>query len=176
LQNLKADIAAIQGTPKPPNTLIAILFVVRYWISSRAFREILLYRIGHSCRKIIIIREFLQVFQSWFSRIEIPFSVEIGPGLALPHPYDIVLIPDCKIGAHVSIYQGVTIGIIFGKNKDGRSSPVIGDDVVICAGAKVLGPITVGSYVTIGANAVVLDDIPDNVNAAGVPAKVITKS
>jgi serine O-acetyltransferase len=176
LQNLKADIAAIRGRPKPPGTFTFILLAVRYWISSRAFREVALYRIGHSCRKIIIIRELLQLFQSWFSRIEVPFTAEIGPGLSLPHPYDIVLIPDCKIGARVSIYQGVTIGIVSGKTKDGRTSPVIGDDVMLYTGAKILGPVTIGNHVTVGANSVVLTDIPDNTNAAGVPARIISRS
>ena len=77
-----------------------------------------------------------------------------------------------KIGRNVSIHQGVTIGRVFAGKKAGM--PTIGDNVVIFAGAKILGNIHVGHHAVIGANAVVTNDVPDYSVVGGVPAKVIS--
>lgn len=74
-----------------------------------------------------------------------------------------------KIGSNCRVFQQVTIGWNGGKR------PVIGDNVIICCGAKVIGGITVGNNVTIGANAVVCKDVPDNCVVGGVPAKIIKR-
>lgn len=107
----------------------------------------------------------------WLSGIEIDYNAEIGQAFSLHHGYGTIV--SGTIGHNVHVNQGVTIGGNWGKIKGSRSLPVIGDNVWIMAGAKVLGPITIGSNVVIGANAVVLRDIPDNVVVAGVPARVI---
>lgn len=91
---------------------------------------------------------------------------DIGGGLIVQHGFS-TIINAKKIGRDCHIYQQVTIGY------NGTEAPVIGDNVRICCGAKVIGGIRVGSNVVIGANAVVCKDVPDNVVIAGVPAKII---
>ena len=84
----------------------------------------------------------------------------------------IVIGETAVIGDNCTIYHGVTLGGR-GHSKGQRRHPVIGDNVLVGAGAKLLGPITVGNDVSIGANAVVLHDIPDYATVVGVPGKVV---
>ncbi len=78
-----------------------------------------------------------------------------------------------EIGDDCTIYQGVTLG---GTGKDlGKRHPTLGDHVMISAGARVLGPITIGDYSKIGSGAVVLKDVPPNCTAVGVPAKIVIR-
>jgi serine acetyltransferase len=155
------------------NAFSVILLILKYLFISRGYREVILFRIGHACRNILPLKVILFILQNWFSSVEIPFSIEIGPGFALPHPYDIVFTYTSKLGARVSVYQGVTIGNNFGKNIKGRVGAIIGDDVTLSAGVKIIGPITIGDKVIIGANSVVTSDIPSNSIVAGIPARVI---
>jgi serine O-acetyltransferase len=96
-------------------------------------------------------------------------GADIGPGIYLPHPYGIVIGGDCKVGTNVCILQHVTLG----RNGSVPSGPVIGDGSTLNAGAVIVGPITVGSRCRIGANAVVLCDVPDDHVAVGVPARIL---
>lgn len=73
-----------------------------------------------------------------------------------------------RIGKNAILYPGIEIG-----DKDGTGCPVIGDNVMICAGAKIFGPLKIGNNVTIAANAVVTKDVPDNAIVGGVPAKIL---
>lgn len=98
-------------------------------------------------------------------------DTEIGPGFYIGHGLCTIVGRDCVIGANVNISQGVTLGAVIRGNKVGR--PIIGNNVYIGAGAKVLGKITIGNNVAIGANAVVIKDVPDNAVVGGVPAKVL---
>jgi serine O-acetyltransferase len=105
--------------------------------------------------------------------IEISLRCKIGEGLYLPHTVGTVVGAN-KIGRNVVIFQGVTIGakeLDFVVTPEQR--PSIGDNVTIGSGAKVLGGIEIGNNVTIGANAVVTKSLPDNVIAAGIPARII---
>lgn len=105
---------------------------------------------------------------------QLGFSIEcgcFGPGLSIPHYGTIVVHSRARIGADCCIQAGVTIGVKKAGAPD--AVPVIGDRCAIGTGAKILGPVRVGDDVTIGANAVVVRDIPDHAIAAGVPAKVI---
>lgn len=86
----------------------------------------------------------------------------------------IVIHPNAIIGEYNVIRQHVSIGTN-AKSGEGSLAPVIGNHVMIGAGACILGNITIGNNVTIGANAVVLDDVPDNCIAVGVPARIINK-
>lgn len=96
----------------------------------------------------------------------------IGEGFFIGHWGTIVVNEKVKIGRNVNISQGVTIGQL---NRGKRmGTPVIGNEVYIGPGAKILGNIVVGNNVAIGANAVVLDDVPDNVCVAGIPAKIVS--
>lgn len=94
---------------------------------------------------------------------------EIGANLSLPHPNGIVIGKGSKIGKNVTIYQQVTIGQNHGKY------PVIGDNVIIYSGAKIIGDIYIGDNCVIGANAVVVDNVSENSIVGGVPAKKIRR-
>lgn len=97
-------------------------------------------------------------------------STDVGPGLYIGHTGLIIIHPEVKIGANLTIAHGVTIGA---KGLGEEGIPVIGDNVFIGSGAKVLGKISIGNNVRIGANAVVITDIPDNATVVGVPGKVV---
>jgi serine O-acetyltransferase len=105
--------------------------------------------------------------------LEIGMQCEIGKGLFFPHTSGIV-IGALSIGENATIYQGVTIGA---RELDfsylPTSRPVIGSGVTISTGAVILGEIRIGNRVRIGANSVVLNSIPDDVLAVGVPARVV---
>ncbi len=99
--------------------------------------------------------------------IELHCETPVGRGLILEHFGGIIISGDAVIGDDVVIRNGVTIGL---RRTGIRGSPIIGDRVDIGAGAKILGTIRIGNDVAIGANAVVLQDVPDNSLAVGVPA------
>ncbi|MCD2342060.1 serine acetyltransferase [Ideonella azotifigens] len=103
-------------------------------------------------------------------------SARIAPGVKFPHPVGIVIGEGVVVGARAVIYQHVTLG--GGRRGDGGSDryPVLGDDVTVFAGAAVVGKVNVGARTTIGANAVVLRDLPEACTAAGVPARVLRRS
>jgi serine O-acetyltransferase len=98
--------------------------------------------------------------------LDIPPAVDIGPGLYIPHPVGTVVMAR-GIGARVTLVSGITVGM-----RRGGDFPTLGDDVYVGAGARILGSITVGSGARIGANAVVLRDVPDGAAAVGIPATV----
>lgn len=108
--------------------------------------------------------------------MEVPASLAIGPGLILTHTHGIVL-GAASIGCNVTIYQQVTLGALEADFRfDLSLRPTVEDDVVLAAGAKVLGSVRVGSGSTVGANAVVLCDVPSQHIAVGVPARVKPKA
>lgn len=98
-------------------------------------------------------------------------SAVIGPGLRLPHPQGIVIGSAVRIGANCIIYHQVTLGGVRRGAFGTDAYPVVGDGVILFAGAKVLGPITIGDAVQVGANAVVLRDVPPHHHAVGIPAR-----
>ena len=105
------------------------------------------------------------------TNIEIHPDATIGKRLFIDHGTGVVIGETTEIGDDCTIYQGVTLG---GTGKDkGKRHPTLGDHVMVGAGAKVLGPICIGNNVRIAAGAVVLNDIPDNCTAVGVPARVV---
>lgn len=103
--------------------------------------------------------------------IQIPRFTKIGKGVCFMHHSCIVIAGDSIIGDNCSIHQGVTIGRSFSGDKAG--CPVVGNNVIIFAGAKILGNVHIGDNVIIAANAVVIRDVPDNCVVAGVPSKII---
>lgn len=133
-----------------------------------------LYRFGNDCFKhhIPLIPNIMsQIIRVIFS-CELPCSVVIGEGSCFSHNgLGCVVNPDAKIGKNVKILQNVTIG---GRG-DGRGVPVIEDNVLIGCGACVLGGVTIGEGASIGANAVVIMDVPAGCIAVGIPARIIKK-
>jgi len=109
-----------------------------------------------------------------FTGIEIHPGATIGHGFFIDHGTGVVIGETTEIGDNCTIYQGVTLG---GTGKDvGKRHPTLGDNVMVGAGAKVLGPVLIGNNSKIAAGAVVLRDIPENSTAVGIPAKVVRKA
>lgn len=106
--------------------------------------------------------------------VEIHPGAVLGPGLFIDHATGVVIGETAEVGEDVTIYHGVTLG---GSGKEtGKRHPTIGDRVIIGAGAKVLGAIKVGSDSRIGANAVVVKEVPSDAVVVGVPGQVIGRS
>ena len=126
------------------------------------FHAILMHRINHFLWKIKIpvIPRLLSHIARFLTGIEIHPGAKIGAGFFIDHGMGVVIGETAEIGENVTLYQGVTFGGT-GKEK-GKRHPTLGNNVVIGAGAKILGAITIGDNVTIGANSVVLKSIPAN--------------
>ena len=113
-----------------------------------------------------------RLLSSWWLKGKVTLEIttrDIGGGLLNQHGFSTIISAE-KIGRNCKVYQQVTIGY-----DHSLHAPVIGDNVEICCGAKVIGGITVGDNVLIGANAVVVKDVPPNSVVAGVPARIINK-
>lgn len=122
-------------------------------------------------KKMYFIARSISQIARFFTGVEIHPGATIGERLFIDHGMGIVIGETCRIGNNVTIYQGVTLG---GTGKErGKRHPDIGDNVLIAAGAKVLGNIEVGNNVNIGANSVVLKDVPDYSTVVGIPGRIV---
>ena len=133
------------------------------------------YRIAHwlwNHRFIILGRWISQVIR-FFTGIEIHPGASIGKRFFIDHGMGVVIGETAVIGDDVTIYHGVTLGGV--SLSKGKRHPTIGSGVVIGAGAKILGPITIGACSRIGANAVVVKDVPTNSVVVGIPGHVTNK-
>ena len=108
------------------------------------------------------------MFWSVVTGADVPVNCRIDGGLAMPHPNGVVVHPAAQIGPNCLLMQQVTIG-------DNGGVPTLGGHVDVGAGAKIVGPVCIGSDVVIGANAVVITDIPAGATAVGVPARIIER-
>ena len=104
--------------------------------------------------------------------IEIHPGAQIGDGLFIDHGHGVVIGETAVIGNNCTIYHQVTLGGT-GRQKHSKRHPTVGDNVLIGAGAKVLGPVTIGNNAMIGAGSIVLDDVPENSTVTGMKARVI---
>lgn len=145
--------------------------VVLLYPSIRAY---IYYRISHN-----LYRKDHKIMARWFSQIgrrrtgiEIHPGAKIGRKLFIDHGMGVVIGETAEVGDNVLIYHGTTLGGT-GLEKNKRRHPSIGDDVVIGAGAKVLGPIEIGKGAKIGANAVVLKDVAPYTTVVGIPAREV---
>ncbi|MCK5581722.1 MAG: serine O-acetyltransferase [Candidatus Omnitrophica bacterium] len=121
-------------------------------------------------KKIAFLPRVVSQIARFLTGIEIHPAAQIGPGLFIDHGMGVVVGETTIIGENVTLFQGVTLG---GTGKEtGKRHPTIGDNVVVGAGAKVLGNIKIGSNSYIGANAVVLKSVPANTTVVGVPGRV----
>jgi serine O-acetyltransferase len=136
-------------------------------------RAVIYYRLGHALvsRRMVPLAMLLESRAIRASGAEISPGAHFGPGLCLMHSVGIVVGPEVRVGRNLRMYQGVTLG-------DGSrpGQPTIGDDVLIGAGASVLGGIRIGDRVVIGAGSVVTQDIPDDSVATGSPASFKSSS
>ena len=123
-------------------------------------------------------RRYLPRFISYFARvwtaIDIHPGATIGRRLFIDHGTGLVIGETAELGDDVTLYHGVTLG---GTSwRQGKRHPTLGDHVVVGAGAKILGPVVVGSRVKVGANSVVIRDVPQGRTVVGIPAKVVRSS
>jgi serine O-acetyltransferase len=152
----------------------------RVMLTNRGMTAILLYRMAHACWKKgipILPMLFTRIAQHAFA-IDISYKCRLGPGMVIVHGFGVVIGSDVEIAGDCCIYHGVTLGDrgsewVNSDRLDGH--PRVGREVMLGAGAKVLGPITIGDNCVIGANAVVLTDVPSDSVAAGIPAKVVSR-
>jgi serine O-acetyltransferase len=137
-------------------------------------KAILLYRIAnlfYSCRLYFLARFFCEVGR-WMTGIEIHPGARIGSRLVIDHGMGVVIGETAEVGDDCVIFHGVTLGgTAFGNIK---RHPTVGDRVLIGAGAKILGPITLGNDSRVGANSVVVKDVPAGATVVGIPASIRT--
>ena len=131
------------------------------------------HRVAHWLHKhkVPFIPRWISQYSRFFTGIEIHPGAKIGSGFFIDHGMGVVIGETSEIGNNVTLYQGVTLGGT-GKEK-GKRHPTIGNNVVISAGAKVLGSIEIGNNVIIGAGAVVVKSVPDNCTVVGVPGRIV---
>ena len=140
------------------------------WSPSKSLlASIRAYQRGNSfTRRVAVLRHR---FWSVVTGADIPINARIAGGLLIPHPSGIVIHPHATIGANCLIFQQVTIG-----TRNDSAAPCVGNHVDIGAGAKILGAVRIGDHARIGANAVVISDVPPNCTAVGVPAVVASRA
>ena len=144
-------------------------------VFSPRFLPVFLCRLAHTlyCRQHTVLARLISLMNFHLFGLEIAMRCEIGPGLCFPHTFGIV-IGAHRIGRNAIIYHEVTLGakemdVLY----DPAKRPLVGDNVIIGAGAKILGGIEIGDNAVIGANAVVTQSVPPNVIVGGIPARII---
>lgn len=138
------------------------------------FHAVLAHRVSHAlhCRGHVLAARAISQAAKFITGVEIHPGATIGRGLFIDHGSGVVIGETAEIGDNCTIYQGVTLG---GTGKDtGKRHPTLGNNVMVGAGAKVLGPFRVGDNAKIAANAVVLKEIPANSTAVGIPARIVS--
>ncbi len=140
------------------------------------FHAVLLYRVSHKLyeSKKFFAARFVSQSARFLTGIEIHPGAKIGHGLFIDHGSGVVIGETTEIGDNCTLYQGVTLG---GTGKHvGKRHPTLGNNVMVGSGAKVLGPFKIGDNTKIAANAVVLNEIPDNCTAVGIPARIVKRN
>lgn len=142
-------------------------------LSYAGFWAILAHRLAHLLRALglPVLPRFIQAMARFATGVDIHPGAIIGAGLFIDHGMGTVIGETAEIGRDVTLFQQVTLGGRGGKSS-GKRHPTLGDGAMVGAGAKVLGPIRVGARAKIGANAVVLEDVPSGATAVGIPARI----
>ena len=166
---IRADIKAIREHDPAARSSAEVFFLYS------GFHAILYHRLSNFLFRHK--RFFLARWVSQHARrrtgIEIHPAAKIGRGVFIDHGMGVVIGETAEVGDNCVIYQGVTLG---GTGKDrGKRHPTLGNNVMVGAGAKILGPFRVGDNAKIAANAVVLEEIPPDSTAVGVPAKIVRR-
>ena len=142
-------------------------------VNTPGIHAIMFHRVAHSLynRKHFFTARLISQISRFLTGVEIHPGAQIGRRFFIDHGMGIVIGETAEIGDDVMLFHQVTLG---GTGKDkGKRHPTVENNVIISAGVKVLGPIVIGENSKIGANAVVLHDIPKNATAVGIPAKVV---
>ena len=169
-RSVRLDILAVKDRDPAARNFLEIL------INYPGFHAIFWHRIANilwTFRLKLIARLLSNILRT-LTGIEIHPAAKIGEGFFIDHGMGVVIGETSEIGTNVTIYQGVTLGGV--SANQGKRHPTIGDNVIIGAGSKILGPLIIGENTKIGANSVVIDDIPENSTVVGVPGKVVGKS
>ncbi|MFH1093623.1 MAG: serine O-acetyltransferase EpsC [Candidatus Omnitrophota bacterium] len=162
----KDEIKSTRERDPAATNILEILFTYA------GLHALILHRIAHAIYgfNIPFVPRWISQFNRWLTGIEIHPAAIIGEGLFIDHGMGVVIGETAIIGDNVTLYQGVTLG---GTGKErGKRHPNIGNNVVIGAGAKVLGNIVIGDNSYVGANAVVLKDVAPNSTVVGVPGRI----
>lgn len=168
--HIKSDIKAVMENDPAARNKWEVVFTYS------GLHAIWAHRIAHIChrRGMPTLARWISQVSRFFTGIEIHPGARIGRGLFIDHGMGVVIGETCEIGENVVIYQGVTLG---GTGKErGKRHPTIGNNVVIASGAKVLGSFTVGDNANIGANSVVLREVPPNSTVVGIPGRIVKRN
>mgnify|MGYP001422917289 CR=1 FL=1 len=167
LDVIKQDLRAVFDRDPAATSKVEVI------LTYAGFHALLAYRISHwlKAHGVPILPRVLSQLARWITGVEIHPSAKIGTGFFIDHGMGVVIGETAEIGDYVTLFQGVTLG---GTGKErGKRHPTLGNHVVVGAGAKILGGITIGDNVKIGANSVVLKNVPPNSTVIGVPARII---
>lgn len=170
LSLIKEDVATVRERDPAASGKLEVLLLYP------GLHAIWYYRVAHALqnRGMIFLARAISQHAAKVTGIEIHPAAQIGKRFFIDHGHGVVIGETTEIGDDVTLYQGVTLG---GTGKEtGKRHPNIGDGVMIGAGAKVLGPITIGANTNVASGAVVLQDIPENSTAVGVPAQVVRRN
>ena len=162
---LRRDVAAAHARD-PAARGVSSLEVLAAWPGVQA---LLAHRVAHALAEtgVPVAPRMLALASRAVTNIEIHPGADIGDGLFIDHGTGVVIGETAEVGANVTMYQGVTLG---GTGfATGKRHPTVEDNVTIGSGAKLLGPITIGHGAKIGANSVVVHDVPPNTTVVGVP-------
>ena len=168
-EEIAADIEAVRQRDPAARSDLEILLLYS------GVHAILAYRVAH---KLYLSKHYFaaRAISQWARHktgIEIHPGATIGKGLFIDHGMGVVIGETTEIGDNCTLYQGVTLG---GTGKDvGKRHPTLGNNVLVGAGAKVLGPFKIEDNSKIAANAVVLKEVPENSTAVGIPARVVRR-
>ena len=161
------------------NAKVSLLKVLFASLHDRGFRAVMLYRMGR-CFQVhspVILAKLIERLIHRLCFCEISTTADIGPGFRIYHPFGLVIGAGVRAGKNFNIRQDSTFGASRGKTRaDGSRYPVIGDNVAVAGGVRIVGPVDVGNNCGIGANAVVVSNIPSDCIAAGVPARIIRRN
>ena len=165
-KRLRADIRAAKKYDPAARSKFEI------WLTYSGVHALSWHRFAYFLHKIHLrlLARMVSQMCKFFTGIEIHPAAKIGKGLFIDHGMGVVIGETTEIGDNCLLYQGVTLG---GTGKDtGKRHPTLGDNVMVGAGAKILGPFKVGDGAKIAANAVVLHEVPPNCTAVGAPARL----
>ncbi len=164
------DIKIVFKRDPAAKNIIEVLFMYP------GLHAIILHRLAHLLWKIKLplIPRMISAFSRFLTGIEIHPAAKIGSGFFIDHGMGVIIGETSEIGDNVLIYQGVTLG---GTGKDkGKRHPTLCSNIVVGAGAKVLGAITIGDNCKIGAGSVVINNVPPNSTVVGIPGRVVRQN
>lgn len=148
--------------------------LLSYVLLKSGVQAVLMHRLSRWCleHRLRLLAYLVALISNYLTGADIPPTAKFGPGLMILHPAGVVVSGGVEAGARARLHSGAVLGFqTAGRNE--RGVPTLGDDVMIGVGAKVLGPVKVGDRVKVGANAVVLEDVPADTSVVGVPARAV---